>query len=260
MFQYEFMQHALIAIIVASLIAGLIGYLTLLRRLAFAAHGLGHISFTGATLALLLQISPMAGQFAATLSAALMMGFLGEDLHKRDMAVAMVLSLMLGLGVLFLHYQTQSANAATALLFGNVLGVSGSEIETMAGVSVLIILILLLILRPLLYASIAPAWAEARGVPNRRLGILFMLLLALAVTLVSQIVGALLVFVLLIGPAAMSMHLVHRFWPGMVLSMALAVIFSVLALVLSFYTNWPVSVWLTLLVFAGYGSVLRLKA
>ena len=259
MFQYEFMQHALIAIVLAGLIAGLIGYLTLLRRLAFAAHGLGHISFTGATLALLLQSSPILGQFAATFCAGLMIGFWGEDLQKRDMAVAMVLSLMLGLGMLFLHYETQSANAATALLFGNVLGVSILEIKSMAIASTLIILILLVILRPLVFASVTPAWAEARGVPNRALGILFMLLLALAVTLVSQIVGALLVFALLIGPAAISMHLVHRFWPGLILSMFLSVVLSVAALILSFYSNWPVSVWLTMLVFVGYGLVYAVK-
>ncbi len=259
MFQYEFMQHALIAVVLAGLIAGLIGYLTLLRRLAFAAHGLGHISFTGATLALLLQTSPILGQFAATLCAGLMMGFLGENLQKRDMAVAMVLSLMLGLGMLFLHYETQSANAATALLFGNILGVSPIEIKSMAAAAILILLILLCVLRPLVFASIAPAWSEARGVPNRALGILFMLLLALAVTLVSQIVGALLVFTLLIGPAAISMHLVHRFWPGLILSMTLAVAFSIGALILSFYSNWPVSVWLTLLIFMGYGLVYGVK-
>ena len=259
MFQYEFMQHALVAIILAGLIAGVMGYLTLLRRLAFAAHGLGHISFTGATLALLLQVSPILGQFAATLCAGLLMGILGENLQKRDMAVAMVLSVMLGLGMLFLHYETQSANAATSLLFGNVLGVSLSQIQDMAIAAGLIVLILLGVLRPLVFASLAPAWSEARGVPNRALGILLMLLLALAVTLVSQIVGALLVFALLIGPAAISMQLTHRFWPGLLLSTVLAVAISVVALMLSFYTNWPVSVWLTLLVFAGYSLVCVVK-
>ncbi len=259
MFQYEFMQHALIAIVLAGLIAGLVGYITLLRRLAFAAHGLGHISFTGATLALLLQVSPILGQFAATLLAGLMMGVLGENLQKRDMAVAMVLSLMLGLGMLFLHYQTASANAATSLLFGNVLGVSVMDLNAMAIAAGFIMLVLFSILRPLVFASLTPALSEAKGVPNQGLGILFLLLLALAVTLISQIVGALLVFVLLVGPAAMSIQLVHRLWPGLLLSMALSVAFSIAALGLSFYSNWPVSVWLTILVFVGYSLVCLVK-
>ena len=104
MFQYDFMQHALMAILLASIIGGIMGYLILLRRLAFAAHGLGHISFTGATLALLLQISPIFGQFLSTLSAGFLIGLLGNSVQKRDITIAVVLSLMLGLGMLFLHF------------------------------------------------------------------------------------------------------------------------------------------------------------
>ncbi len=252
MFQYDFMQHALWAIILASLIAGLVGYITLLRRLAFAAHGLGHISFTGATLALLLHTSPLLGQFAATLVAAYLMGLLGEDLQKRDQVIAMVLSFMLGLGMLFLHEETQSANAAVSLLFGNVLGVSPIEIKWMAAVSLVILIVFALILRPLLLSSMMPGWAAARGVPTRGLGIVLMLILALAVTLVAQIVGALLVFTLLIGPAAISMQWTQHFWTGLIFSVLSALILSILALILAFYNNWPVSVWLTILVFAGY--------
>ncbi len=252
MFQYDFMQHALMAILLAGFIAGVVGYLTLLRRLAFAAHGLGHISFTGATLALLLGASPMLGQFGATLLAGLLIGLLGQNLEKRDIAIAMVLSLMLGMGMLFLHYYMGSANTAVALLFGDVLGVSPSEIKWMVYATLIILVILALILKPLLFASLAPECADAKGIPSRLLGIVFMLLLAATVTLVNQIVGVLLVFSLLIGPAAMSLHLTKSFWPGVALSVVFALFFSVLALVLSFYTNWPVSVWLTILVFVGY--------
>lgn len=252
MFQYDFMQHALMAILLAGFIAGVVGYLTLLRRLAFAAHGLGHISFTGATLALLLGASPMLGQFGATLLAGLLIGVLGRGLEKRDIAIAMVLSLMLGMGMLFLHYYVGSANTAVALLFGDVLGVSPSEIKWMIYAALVILGVLAFILKPLLFASLAPETAQAKGVRTQCLGVMFMLILATTVTLVNQIVGVLLVFSLLIGPAAMSLQLTKRFWPGIALSVALSLFFSVLALILSFYTNWPVSVWLTILVFVGY--------
>lgn len=252
MFQYDFMQHALMAVLLAALMGGIVGYLILMRRLAFAAHGLGHISFTGATLALLLQISPMIGQFLATLSAALLIGLLGENLQKRDIAIAMTLSLMLGLGMLFLHYYVGSANTATSLLFGDVLGVSPTEIKSMALVAVITLVVLGFILRPLILCSIAPQLAQAKGLPSKTLGIIFMLLVAASVTLVNQIVGALLVFVLLIGPAAISLNLTHSFWSGLTLSVVIAISSSVLALMASFYSNLPVSVCLTGIVFLFY--------
>lgn len=252
MFEYDFMQHALVAVLLAALIGGVMGYLILMRRLAFAAHGLGHISFTGATLALLLQISPIIGQFFATLSAGLFIGLFGETLQKRDIAIAMTLSLMLGLGMLFLHFYVGSANTATALLFGDVLGVSLNEIKWMIGVAIITLLILGVILRPLILCSIAPQLAEAKGLPNKTLGVIFMLLVAASVTLVNQIVGALLVFVLLIGPAAISLAITERFWPGLMVSVFIAMGSAFLSLVISYDSNLPVSVCLTGIIFLLY--------
>lgn len=259
MFQYSFMQHALIAMVLASFVAGVMGYLTLLRRSAFAAHGLGHISFTGAAFALFLQFSPMLGQFAATVFAGVLMGLFGQALQKRDLAIALVLSFMLGLGMLFLHYYTGSENTAVSLLFGDVLGVSNVEIHWMAEATLMIMLTLVFTLRPLAFSSIAPDWAKARGLKIAHWNILFMLLLALSVTLVNQIVGALLVFSLLIGPAAISLQLTRSFWLGIMLSVLIALSASLLALVLAFYTNWPVSVWLSTLVFMAYFLTILLR-
>lgn len=245
MFQYDFMQHALMAILLASVMGGVMGYLILLRRLAFAAHGLGHISFTGATLALLLQISPLWGQFLSTLSAGFLMGLLGHTLQKRDTTIAMVLSLMLGLGMLFLHYYVGSANAATSLLFGDVLGVSVKDIQWMALAAGITLAVLAVILRPLVFMSMCPQLADAKGMSSKTLGVIFMLLVATSVTLVNQIVGALLVFVLLIGPAAISLRLTQCFWSGLISSVVIAVCLGVLSLVCAFYIDLPVSVCLT---------------
>jgi zinc/manganese transport system permease protein len=252
MFQYDFMQQALIAILLASIIGGIMGYLILLRRLAFAAHGLGHISFSGAALALLVNVSPIYGQFLSTLLAGFLMGLLGNALHKRDVTIAVVLSFMLGLGMLFLHYYQGSSNAATNLLFGDVLGVSMTEIYWMVGAAITTILVLAIILRPLVFDSVAPQLAESKQVSSRLLGIIFMLLVAASVTLVNQIVGALLVFVLLVGPAAISFNITKSFWYGMLISVLMAVILSVLSLICSFYGDLPVSVCLTALVTLGY--------
>lgn len=252
MFHYDFMQQALIAILLASLIGGIMGYLILMRRLAFAAHGLGHISFSGAALALLTNVSPIYGQFLSTLLAGFLMGLLGNALHKRDVTIAIVLSFMLGLGMLFLHYYEGSSNAATNLLFGDVLGVSYTEIYWMTAAAIVTLIILSIILRPLVFDSVSPQLAEAKQVPSRLLGIIFMLLMAASVTLVNQIVGALLVFVLLVGPAAISLNLTSSFWTGVLVSVFIAVFLSVLSLVFSFYWNLPVSVCLTALVTLGY--------
>lgn len=251
-FQYVFMQHALIAIVLASIVGGIMGYLILLRRLAFAAHGLGHISFTGATLALLLNLSPIIGQFLSTLSAGFLIGLLGNAIQKRDITIAVVLSLMLGLGMLFLHFYVGSANAATSLLFGDVLGVSVTELKWMGIATFITLAILAIILRPLVFMSISPQLAEAKGVSSKSLGIIFMLLVAASVTLVNQIVGALLVFVLLVGPAAISFNVTKSFWQGLMLSVFVAVLLSFLSLIIAFHLDLPVSVCLTGLVAIGY--------
>lgn len=252
MFQYSFMQNALMAILLASVMGGTMGYFILMRRLAFAAHGLGHISFTGAALALLLQINPLWGQFLATLSAGFFMGLLGDTLQKRDVTIAVILALMLGLGMLFLHFYTGSTNVATSLLFGDVLGVSRDNLCWMAWMTVVNFLVLSLIARPLIFMSLSSQLAEAKQVPQKTLNVIFLLLVATAVTLVNQIVGALLVFVLLVGPAAISLNLTRSFWPGLSLSIVIAVVLGVLSLMIAFYADLPVSVCLTGLVCCGY--------
>jgi len=258
-FQYTFMQNALIAILIAAIIGGIMGYLILLRRLAFAAHGLGHISFTGAAFALLLHISPIWGQFLSTLSAGFLIGLMGHTLQKREVTIAMVLSLMLGLGMLCLHFYNGSTNAATNLLFGDVLGVSMHSIQWMGIAACITLIILIIILRPLIFISLLPQLAEVKDISSRFLSILFMLLVAASVTLVNQIVGALLVFVLLIGPAAISFNLTQSFWKGIAVSVILAVLLSFSALISAFYADLPVSVCLTGWVVLFYGLSLIIK-
>src|SRR5579862_2156159 len=163
LFNYEFMQHALIAGTLAAIIAGMVGYFAIIRHLAFAAHALGHIGFAGASGALLIGVTPLTGQFVLTLVAALGMGALGEKISKSDMAIGIVLSFCLGLGTLFLYLYHGFAGQASIILFGNLLGVSFQDLKIMFWLMMVSLIAIGCITRPLLFASLEPELAEAKG-------------------------------------------------------------------------------------------------
>jgi zinc/manganese transport system permease protein len=173
------------------------------------------------------------------------MGLLGERLHQRDVAIGIVLAMSLGLGLLFLHFFTAYASQATALLFGNILGVDGATVWTLLVLGIAAIIALAAIARPLLFASLQPELAEAKGVSLRLVSVLFLAIVALGVAECAQIVGVLLVFALMVGPAAAAQRLTTRFWRGIALSVVLALSEAWLGLVLAFYTDWPTSFWIT---------------
>ena len=175
------------------------------------------------------------------------MGLLGERLHQRDVAIGIVLSMSLGLGLLFLNFFTAYATQATTLLFGNILGVDAATVWTLLLLGIVAIAALAAIARPLLFASLQPELAEAKGVSLRLLSVLFLAIVALGVAECVQIVGVLLVFALMVGPAAAAQRLTTRFWSGIALSVALALSEAWLGLVLAFYTDWPTSFWITAL-------------
>src|SRR5215472_3274287 len=167
MLEYDFMRTAFAASGLAALLAGTVGFFLVLRGQTFAGHALSHVGFTGATGAVLFGLSPLAGLVGFTFVAGIGMGLFGEKLAARDVAVGMMLSLALGLGLLFLHFYTAAATQAAALLFGNVLGVDSSALLTLFVLAVLSLVTLALIARPLIFASIQPELAEARGVRLR---------------------------------------------------------------------------------------------
>src|ERR1700678_1210842 len=148
MFEYDFMRTAFAASGVAAILAGTVGYFLVLRGQTFAGHALSHVGFTGATGATLFGLSPLAGLVGFTVMAGIGMGLFGEKLSERDVAIGMMLSLALGLGLLFLHFYTAAATQATALLFGNVLGVDNSALATLALLSVCSLDALAYIARP----------------------------------------------------------------------------------------------------------------
>jgi zinc/manganese transport system permease protein len=252
MLEYDFMRNAFAAAGVAAVVSGLVGYFLVLRGQTFAGHALSHIGFAGATGAMLISVAPVWGLVGLTVAAGIGMGLLGERISGRDVAIGVVLALALGFGLLFLHYYTSFATQATALLFGNVLAVDRAMIGTLVGLGLVTLGGLAAIMRPLIFASLQPELAEAKGVPLRFVSTAFLTVVALAVSECAQIVGILLVFSLMVGPPATAQRLVTGLWSGMALSAALALAEAWCGIAIAYHTDWPVSFCIALLSALGY--------
>jgi zinc/manganese transport system permease protein len=252
MLEYDFMRNAFAAAGVAAIVSGVVGYFLVLRGQTFAGHALGHIGFAGATGAALIGLAPLWGLLGFTVAAGIGMGLMGERLSGRDVAIGIVLALALGFGLLFLHYYTAFAAQATALLFGDVLAVDHGMIATLAALGVVTLAALAAIMRPLIFSSLQPELAEAKGVPVRFLSVAFLAIVALAVSESAQIVGVLLVFALMVGPPATAQRLVNGLWSGIALSATIALAEAWLGIVIAYYTDWPVSFCISLLSALGY--------
>jgi zinc/manganese transport system permease protein len=252
MFAYDFMRTAFAAAGVVALLSGIVGFFLVLRGQTFAGHALSHVGFTGATGAVLFGLPPLWGLVGFTMLAGFAMGMLGDKLSGRDVAIGMTLSLALGLGLLFLHFYTAYASQAAALLFGNVLGVSNASLWTLAALAVVALGALAIISRPLLFASLQPELAEAKGVPTRFISTAFLVIVAVAVAECAQIVGVLLVFTLMVGPAAAAQRLTTHVCNGVALAVGFALAEAWGGLSLAYLTDWPTSFWITALSAAIY--------
>jgi zinc/manganese transport system permease protein len=246
MFDYEFMRNAFAACTIVGIVSGAVGYFLVLRGQTFAGHALAHVGFPGATGAGLIGLSPFFGLTAFTLAAGVGIGVLGERAH-RDVAIGIVLTLSLGLGLLFLHFYTAYATQATSVLFGNVLGIGLQTVLVLAAMGLATIVALAFIARPLLFASLQPELAEAKGVRVELVSTLFMVIVALATAEATQIVGVLLVFALMVAPAATSLQLTRGVLGGIVAAALIAVAIAWASLVLSYFTDWPTSFYITAL-------------
>lgn len=247
MLEYEFMRTAFAGGAIVALVVGPIGYFLVLRREIFAGHALSHIGFAGATGAILVGLGPLPGLLLFTMAGGLVMGHLGERARSRDLATGIVLATALGLGTLFLHFYTAHAREATALLFGNVLGISRGMLKALVAMAVVSLGGLALIARPLLAASLDPDIAEAKGASPRLLSMLFLALAALAVAETVQVVGVLLLLSLLVAPPATASRLTSRVWKAIALAVPLALLETWAGLVCAYFTDWPVSFWISAL-------------
>ena len=239
MLSLPFMQNALIAGTAIALLAGLVGFFVVLRGQVFAGDMLSHVAYAGSLAALAAGIDPRLGLFAATVAVAVGIGALGGRAASDDVVIGNAMAWVLGLGVFFLatyttHRATANSTANVNVLFGSIFGISTPDAVIAAGIAAGLIVVLLLIARPLLFASLDPAVAAARGVPVRLLGPLFLVIVGGAAGEASQAVGALLLVGLIAAPAAAALRLTDRPWVALALSGALAVLAMWLGLGLAY--------------------------
>lgn len=252
MLQYDFMQHAFEAGTIVALVAGIVGYFVVLRRSSFAAHALSHIGFAGAAGAVLFGISPLLGLLVFTSGGGIAMATLGRKAASRDVQIGTVLAFMLGLGVLFISLYSGYATEAYSLLFGEILGISSTDVLVTLIAGLMLLAVVAAIYRPLLFTSLDEDVAEAKGVPIFWLGVAFMLLVAVATSIAVQVVGVLLIFALMVTPAAVAQRIASRPAQGIALSVCIALLATWLGLFISFYLPYPVSFFITSITFAIY--------
>ena len=253
---FPFMVNALEAGTIVAILAAVVGWYMVLRRQSFAGHTLSVMAFPGATGAALAGLPTTLGLYLVCSAAAVAIGGTGtrgaRSLGRETAAIGTIQTFGLAAGFLFLSLNSAVLGGPETLLFGTFLGVSSGQVLVLAVVALLALSVLTLIGRPLLFATIDPEVADARGVPVRALDIGFLLLLGLAVAATSQITGALLVFALLVAPAASAQLITSRPVAGLLLSVVLAVLVVWLALALAYFSIYPVGFYVTTLALGVY--------
>jgi zinc/manganese transport system permease protein len=234
-----FMVNAWTVASIVAVVAGVVGFFTVLRGSAFVAHAIPNGSFAGAAAASLLGVSTLLGLGVFSLGGALGIGLLGRR-GRHDVATALALVTMLGLGALFLSLSVEYAPAVYSLLFGEVLGVSGNDIAPTAILGALCIVAVAVLYRPLLLSSVLPEVGEARGVSSFAMEMAFLTILALATTMTVPVVGTLLIFSLMVGAPATARSLTDRPLPAMALSVLVALLIVWFAIAASYTTDYPV--------------------
>lgn len=234
-----FMMNAWEAATIVAIIAGVVGFFTVLRGSSFAAHALPNGAFAGAAGASLIGVSTLVGLGVFSLGGALLIGALGRR-ARHDVATALAIVVMLGLGALFLSMTTEYAPEIYSLLFGEVLGVATNELLPTLAMGAFCIAAILVGYRPLMLSSLVPEVAEARGVRARRIELCFLVVLGLTTTMAVPVVGSLLIFSLLISPAASARCFTNRPLRAMGASVLIALGTVWAAIALSYLTNLPI--------------------
>jgi zinc/manganese transport system permease protein len=245
-------HNSLIAAAVLGVVGGIVSVFVMQRDMAFAVHGVSELSFAGAAGALLVGASVVAGALVGSILAALAIGLLGARARDRNSAIGVLMPFGLGLGILFLALYEGRASAKFGLLTGQIISVDSPQLGWLIGICLVALGLLVAIWRPLLFDTLDPDVATARGVPGRAMSLLFMLALGLVVSVAVQIVGALLVLALLVTPAASAL----RVSASPVLVPVLSALFGVLAAVggilLALGGSLPISPYITSISFLTY--------
>jgi zinc/manganese transport system permease protein len=248
----HFVHTALLSGAVVAVVSGAIGTFVVTRGASFAVHAISELGFTGAAGALVLGIDPVAGMVAGSLAVGAVLGLLSLRGQERDSAIGAVLAFGLGVGVLFLSLYQGYATEATNLLFGSIVGVSDTQLYELAAASAVVLSGIAVAYRPLVFSSIDPLVAEARGVPLRALSVLTFLLLALTTAEAIQVVGVLLVLTLVITPAAAAQRLTANPATAVLLAIVIALVSAEGGILLSLAKPWPPSFFISSISFAAY--------
>ena len=261
MLSYQFMVNAVRAGTVVAVVSGAIGYFMVLRRQAFAGHTLAVIGFPGAAGAAWLGLSSEVGYLGFCVGGALVLAALpgqraaagGSGIGgygEESAAIGTVQAFALACGFLFVSLYRGFLSDLNSLLFGSIIGVTSAQVVVLAVAGVLCLVVLAVIARPLLFATVDPDVARARGLPVRVLSTAFLVLLGVAAAGASQVTGSLLVFALLVAPAAAASRLTARPARGLVWSVVIAVVVTWLGEGIAFFSPYPIGFWVTTLAFA----------
>lgn len=248
-----FMVNAWIVATIVAVVGGTVGFFVVLRGSAFVAHAVPNGSFAGAAAASLIGINTLIGLGVFSIGGALGIGLLGRR-GRHDVATALMLVFMFGLGALFLSFSAEYAPEIYSLLFGEVLGISTNELAPTIGLAVACLAALALIYRPLLLSSVLPEAGHARGVSPFRIELLFLVVVALATTMTVPVVGTALIFSLMIGPPAAARAFTARPHAAIAMSVAIALAVVWTAIAVSYETNWPVGFFVGVISAACYAA------
>ena len=262
--EFHFMVNALRAGTIVAVVAGAIGYVMVLRRQSFAGHTLALLGFPGAAGAVWLGLDASVGFFGFCVAAAVLLGLAPDSgSGQQGAAIGIVQSFGLACGLLFVSLYHGFLSGLNNLLFGTIVGVTDRQVLVLLVAGVVALVALAALGRPLLFASIDEAAARSRGVPTRLVGIAFLVLLGVAAAGASQVTGSLLVFALLVAPAATAVRLTARPVVGLVLSVAIALVVTWFGEGAAYFSPYPIGFWVTtfafglFLVATGYRAVVK---
>lgn len=249
--QFHFMVNALRAGTIVAIVAGAVGYLMVLRRQSFAGHTMALVGFPGAAGAIWLGVDPAYGFYAFCIGAALVIAGVGNS-GDESAAIGTVQAFALATGMLFVSLYHGFQSGLTNLLFGTIIGVTDNQVRTLLIAGAVALLALLVLGRRLLFATVDVDAARARGVPTRLVGACFLVLLGVAAAGTSQVTGSLLVFALLVAPAATAVRLTANPTAGIAISVAVAVGVTWLGEGVAYFSTYPIGFWVTTFAFGAF--------
>lgn len=247
MFQFEFMRYAFLASTFIAITCGVVGVYVVARNFSFLAHTLSEIGFAGAAFAVFMGIAPLWGMLLFTLLGSISVGELSMHSDQKESSISAISALFVGLGVLFLAISNSNSRYATNILFGSIIGVDRQGVIQLVILSIIVLLLIFIVQRQLNFDSFDHIGAVAHGIKTGVIGVIFLIALAMSVSIGSQIVGSLLVFILLTLPSSTARY-IGKTIPSMIAwSVAIALIGVWAGLYLGFVTNWPVTFFISVI-------------